>query len=95
MCQKRPEIFGDRHRGLTPEVKAIELYELPKDIPIATRCAGSACALILRGETLFGCVKRYRAGLNASSTDDKAVEVGGLRTVRCVDAFVAPVFLRG
>lgn len=28
----------------------MELYELPKEIPIATRCAGSACALILRGE---------------------------------------------
>jgi hypothetical protein len=33
----------------SPVVKAMELYELPKDMPIATRCAGSVCALILRG----------------------------------------------
>ena len=34
-------------RPLTLEVKAMELYEFPNEMPIATRWAGSACALIL------------------------------------------------
>lgn len=39
-----------QHSGkerLTLEVKAMELYEFPNEIPIATRWAGSACALIV------------------------------------------------
>ena len=41
----------------SPVVKAMELYELPKDMPIATRWAGSVCALILRGAEAGGVVE--------------------------------------
>lgn len=48
-CQRR--VPGERVVGacLTPEVKAMDEYEFPKEIPIATRWAGSACALIFCG----------------------------------------------
>ena len=64
---------GYRHALRTPLVKAIELYELPKDIPIATLCAGSACALILRGYTSFGYVNGFRVRVRRSGIDEKAV----------------------
>lgn len=45
-------------RPLTLEVKAMELYEFPNEMPIATRWAGSACALMLAV-----CVVRCAAAL--------------------------------
>ena len=74
---------GYRHALRTPLVKAIELYELPKDIPIATLCAGSACALILRGYTSFGYVNGFRVRVRRSGIDEKAVKVEELRIPDC------------
>lgn len=61
----------------------MELYELPKDIPIATRCAGSACALILRGETFSGYGKRDRVKRKPFDIDKKAAGAGGQKIAGC------------
>lgn len=42
--------------GHTPVVKPMELYEFPKEIPIATRWAGSFSALIMGGVVLRTCI---------------------------------------
>lgn len=47
---------GGERGLLTPVVKAMELYELPNEMPMATRWAGSAGALMAAGGSV--CLRR-------------------------------------
>ena len=49
LCYVSAYFCVDYTSYLTPVVYAIELYELPKDNPMATLCVGSFCALIFGG----------------------------------------------
>lgn len=62
--------------ALTLEVKAIELYEFPNEIPIAIRWAGSACALIFAeclGPAVHSCRYVFRWFVGAWTRDSIGV----------------------
>jgi hypothetical protein len=46
-------VNGSIGRAHTGDVKAMELYEFPNEIPIATRSAGAASSLIFGGFVCF------------------------------------------